>query len=315
MMSDYLHNTTIAVLYPGEMGSAFGKLLRSGGFHVITTAEGRSSRTQRRCLDAGLSVFDSLEEVLQLSDVVLSLVSPNAALPLANEVAMHVTGRTRRLIYLDVNSISPMTVAQISTLFADTPVDFLDAALFGLATQLQHRGTIYISGPSAQELVQMFMPLLLAKNVGDSPGRASALKMIVSGISKGLSGLFIETLLFAHQMNLLDESLGACEEFYPSIMEVIRRMLPTYPQHAARRCEELQQVEETMLMSGASTRIISAVREVTFAVARSQWPNNHDLQQWSIAEVITLLHAQGTLALPEARVEQIPINQTAGSSK
>jgi hypothetical protein len=132
------------------------------------------------------------------------------------------------------------------------------------------------------------------KVVGDMPGQASALKMIVSGIPKGLSGLFIETMLFAQNMHLLSEAIEACNEIYPSIMEVVRRMLPTYPQHAARRCEELQQVEETMLISGLSPRIVRAVREVTSGLACTGWPD-HDAEQWTIAEMIEEMHKAGRL--------------------
>ena len=314
MMSDYLHNTTIAVLYPGEMGSAFGKLLRSGGFHVITTAEGRSSRTQRRCLDAGLSVFDSLEEVLQLSDVVLSLVSPNAALPLANEVAMQVTGRTRRLIYLDVNSISPMTVAQISTLFADTPVDFLDAALFGLATQLQHRGTIYISGPSAQELVQMFMPLLLAKNVRLARAGLGSQDDRLRDIKRALRVVHRDVIICSS--NEPSRRVTGCMR---GILSEHHGSHSTYVTDLSATCCEALRGAPTSGGDDAYERCVHTNHKCgpgsDFRSSRSQWPNNHDLQQWSIAEVVACLHAQGTLALPEARVEQIPMNQTAGSSK
>jgi 3-hydroxyisobutyrate dehydrogenase-like beta-hydroxyacid dehydrogenase len=172
-------------------------------------------------------------------------------------------------------------------------IDFVDASIFGLAAQLQQRGTVYLSGPRANELSDQVGSLLRVKVVGDEPGQASALKMIVSGIPKGLSGLFIEAMLFAQNMHLLNEALDACDEIYPSIMEVMRRMLPTYPRHAGRRCEELQEVEETMLMSGVTPRIVRAVREVTSDVAGVGWPTGRDAQQWSIAEIIKQINQVG----------------------
>jgi hypothetical protein len=144
------------------------------------------------------------------------------------------------------------------------------------------------------------------------PGQASALKMIVSGIPKGLSGLFIETMLFAQDMDLLNEALEACDEIYPSIMEVIRRMLPTYPQHAARRCEELREVEETMLMGGLAPRVVRAVREVTSALASADWPN-HDPQQWTVAEIIQRIHQEGTLLAPQSHSDRQPRKNGFGS--
>jgi hypothetical protein len=114
--------------------------------------------------------------------------------------------------------------------------------------------------------------------------------MIVSAIPKGLSALFIESLLFAHDVHLLNEALQACDEIYPSIMEVIRRMLPTYPQHAARRSEELLEVERTMFLSGVTPRIVRAVREVTSTLAHIDWPQKQDTQLWSVPEIIMQIH-------------------------
>jgi len=294
MIESKPQQSTIGILYPGEMGSSFGKLLCEAGFRVITTVEGRSARTHRLCHESGLSVVDSLAEVLERSDVVISLVPPGAALSVARDVAASLDGCSRSPLYIDANSISPMTVTRISEMLCHVPIDFVDASIFGLASQLRQRGTLYLSGSRAKELSSQFEPIMCVKVVGNMPGQASALKMIVSGIPKGLSGLFIETMLFAQNMHLLDQAIEACDDIYPSIMEVIRRMLPTYPQHAPRRCEELQEVEETMLINGLTPRIVRAVREVTSALASTGWPD-HDTEQWTIAEMIEEIHKEGRL--------------------
>src|SRR5258708_20011805 len=131
-MENNAHQSTIGILYRGEMGSSFGKLLCEVGFRVVTTVEGRSPRTHRLCHEAGLSVVDSLSGVLALSDVVISLVSPGAALSVARDVAAHMEGSSRSLLYIDANSISPMTVAQISEVLCQVPVDFVDASIIAL---------------------------------------------------------------------------------------------------------------------------------------------------------------------------------------
>src|ERR1700731_211084 len=99
MMEDKIRQSTIGILYSGEMGSSFGKLLCEAGFHVITTVEGRSPRTHRLCYEAGLNVVGSLGEVLEQSDVLMSLVSPGAALSVAREVAARIDVSSRDLLY------------------------------------------------------------------------------------------------------------------------------------------------------------------------------------------------------------------------
>ena len=136
-MVNNAHPHTIGVLYPGEMGASFAKLLGDAGYRVVTTLEGRSTRTHRLCREAGLSVVDSLAELLRDSAVVISLVSPGAVLSVAKEVATHLSGLERpggRLLYMDANSISPMAVAQITEVLRRVPVDFVDASIFGLAS-------------------------------------------------------------------------------------------------------------------------------------------------------------------------------------
>ena len=295
-MEDKTRRNTIGILYPGEMGTSFGKLLCEAGVLVVTTTEGRSSWTQRLCHDAGLSVLGSLGELIERSDILISLVSPRAALSVARSVAAHRGRPARPLLYVDANSISPTTVAQISEVLSAASIDFVDGSIFGLASQLQARGRLYLSGSRAEELATQFRPLLRVKTLGDLPGQASALKMIVSGIPKGLSGLFVELMHFAQEMHLHNEAIDACEDIYPTIMEIMRRMLPTYPLHAGRRCEELQEAEETMSMSGVTPRIVRAVREVTSDIAGAGWSDyTHNPQQWTIADIIERIYPEGAL--------------------
>jgi hypothetical protein len=127
--------------------------------------------------------------------------------------------------------------------------------------------------------------------------------MVLSGLSKGLIGLFSETMLFAREMRLLDEAMEICNEFYPGVMEVVTRLLPTYPQHAARRSEELQQVEETMLLNGVAPHVIGAVREVISSLAEVDWPKNTDYHQWALPEIIEEIYRDHILHAPNSPVQ------------
>lgn len=288
-MQDPAHQLTIGILYPGEMGSSLGKLLAEGGFKVLATTEGRSPRTQRLGLESRLPLAASAGEVAEQADVIVSLVTPGAALDVATKIAALLTGRSRKPLYVDANSISPETAAQIENVLSRESIEFVDASIFGLASQLRQRGTLYVSGSRAGELRDQWGALLPVKVVGDSPGRASAFKMIISGIPKGLSALFIETMVFARKMQLLPEALEACEEIYPGIMEIMRRMLPTYPKHATRRCEEAGEIEKTMLANQCTPHVTSAVRELTCRLADVSW-EERDGSPWSMEEVLEAIH-------------------------
>src|SRR6478752_1863135 len=99
--------TTVGIVSPGAMGSAFGGALRRGGARVIVTVAGRSERTERLARDAGLELVPSIADVVAAADVVLSIVPPDQAEAAAAELS------DARLL-ADLNAISPATAQRIS---------------------------------------------------------------------------------------------------------------------------------------------------------------------------------------------------------
>lgn len=277
---------TVGILYPGEMGSAFGMLLSENGFRVVTTLDGRSQRTRRLCQKAQLSVLGSLGDVLDCSDAVISFVRPGSAVQVAHSVAVSLKNSSKRLLYVDANSISPMTAVTIGEMLSLDGIDFIDASIRGLASQLRQAGVLFLSGSRAKELSVLFGPVIRVKVVGNKPGQASALKMVLSGIPKGLIALFVEVMLFAREVGMLDEALESWNEFYPGVMELVNRMLPTYPQHAGRRAEELREIERTMLLNGIAPRLMRASRQLTSRLAKVEWQETSECSQVSIESVI-----------------------------
>ncbi len=83
----------IGLLYPGDMGTAVGKLLRGAGHRALTTVKGRSATTVRNCRAAGLEELDSLEAVVCAASVLFVLVPPGAAHAVAAQVREQVPKR------------------------------------------------------------------------------------------------------------------------------------------------------------------------------------------------------------------------------
>ena len=70
---------TIAVLMPGDMGHATGRVLAAHGHDVITCLDGRSERTRTLAAAAGLTDAGSLEAVVEAASIILSILPPAAA--------------------------------------------------------------------------------------------------------------------------------------------------------------------------------------------------------------------------------------------
>ena len=286
----------IGLLYPGEMGAAVGGLLRRDGRHVFTTLEGRGPATRRGCQAAGLETLESLQEVVRTASVLLVLVPPAAALAVAVQVRERL-GRRRqgdRLVYVDLNSVSPETACAAAEVFAGAPVDFVDGAILGLASRLGEQSVLYLSGALAGPVAELFAGSVPVRVLGDQPGQASTMRMLLSGLTKGVIALFVEMALAARQAGVLEALLAEYRQGYPGVLEVVDRILPTYPRHAARRGQEMAEVEKTLTHLGLCPAVVPGVRRLIAAMGECGIDGGQD-NSWSAREVVDALHARGLL--------------------
>jgi 3-hydroxyisobutyrate dehydrogenase-like beta-hydroxyacid dehydrogenase len=250
---------TVGVLYPGEMGAAVAGLLRARGSIVVTTLTGRSDTTARRCREAGVQVLGSLADVVRCSNVVISLVSPSSADQVADDYGRLADCAPRGALYVDANSIGPDLCKRIAQRIETAGVSFVDAAINGLAKNLTSSATLFLSGSRAGEVERLFAGAARIRVLGTQVDRASAMKMLLAGMSKGLCALFSELALVGARQGMLTEMIDACTAIYPGMMTVIDRMLPTYAQHASRRAEEMHELEQTARSADVEPCVIAAI--------------------------------------------------------
>ena len=81
---------TIAIMSPGAMGSAVGKAIKSHGFSVITSLDGRSSRTNQLALNAGIEDVGNLTNLVQDADLILSILVPSEAQKFAQRISKEI---------------------------------------------------------------------------------------------------------------------------------------------------------------------------------------------------------------------------------
>jgi 3-hydroxyisobutyrate dehydrogenase-like beta-hydroxyacid dehydrogenase len=236
--------TTVGVLYCGDMGSAFGKLLRKGGLRAVTTCEGRSPATQERALNSGIEILPTLDDVVAQSYIVFSLVLPSSALETARQYVTRDHLRPEGSIFVEANSICIETLEQIERLVAGKRIPLVDATFNGSAHRLEDMGVLHLSGPRAPEVEAICQGLMRVNLLGTRVGTASLTKLLMSVVAKGLANLFLEVGVLAERAGMLDSFLKSCHLFYPDILTASERMLPTYPRHAARRVGEMRDIEQ-----------------------------------------------------------------------
>jgi len=260
--------TTLGILYPGEMGATLGGLLARGGHRIVTTIADRGPRTVNLATAADFELLRSLEDVVEASDVILSLVPPGAALTVARRVADCPKTKADAL-YVDVNSVSPQTVREVEAIVEERGMSFVDAAIHGQAARLPEHGVVYLSGADALSVVDLLDGIVATQWLGEEPGRASAMKMLMSGVSKGLVALVLEMALAAREASLLDEFLTNCRKAYPGVMTPVARMLPTYPRHIDRRADEMSELEKTIRGLGLEPTMAAGISRLLSGLSQS----------------------------------------------
>jgi len=264
-MADF---SCVGLLYPGEMGASFARLLIARNIRVVTTLQGRGENTGRLAHEAGVVVVDSLADVVRESNVIVSLVAPSAAEQVAEDYCELAHLAPSSALYVDANSIGPELARSLADKLAAVNHDFVDAAINGLAKNISTGGTLYLSGARAPEIEQLVENAMRVRVLGTEPGQASTMKMLLGGLSKGLCALFVELAAMAQRREMLPQMLEACAMIYPGVTAVVDRMLPTYSRHAGRRATEMRELEQTVLNTGMAPCVIEAIREVHERLAR-----------------------------------------------
>ena len=268
----------IGIFSLGDMGFEVARRLKTEGFSVLTTLDERSERTQSLAKKAGLVVDLTFVDVVTQVDMIISLVSPDKAIELSRRVARVSNGNSP--LYIDANSVSPLTATQVESVLVEYGIHMVDAGFHGSSTSLGSNGVLFLSGQRADEVADVFRKIVSVKIVGASVGDASSIKMLLAGLNKGIAALFIELSAAAQNADLLPETLETYDSLYPGIMEVVRRILPSYPIHATRRVAELSELEKTILSWGSSSTVIPGARAIVRAIA------NGNVQGNSIEELI-----------------------------
>lgn len=226
----------------GEVSYTLSKIILSKGLDVLTSLEGRSEKTRNLAGSLDIDILDSFEDVAREADVLISANSPGSALAVAVKYGPLTDG-----IFLDLNNISPRTASEIANYLSDE--HFIDSAIMGKVKSDELN--LFFSGKRADEF-KKFLQAYASNNpeikvnitvISDQIGDASALKVLRSAYTKGVSALLIETFEIAENLALADElwavlSLTEGEKFLKSSKSRIENSYKS----SKRKYEEMEQL-------------------------------------------------------------------------
>lgn len=240
--------TTVGIVSAGAMGSAVGAAYRAGGSRVVTTATGRSGRTAEQAAAAGLELLDDLTAVLEVSDLILSIVPPGEA----RDAARALSGA--RLL-VEANAVSPATVLEI----AGSGVELVDGSISGGPPDPEDsvRTRLYLSGPRAQQVADVPAPWLDVRVVGPEVGTASAIKMCTASYYKGRTALAAQALLTAQELGVTDAVLDDLGDLLPA-----PRSVATAGAKAWRYVDEMREIAATQGAAGLPDALFEGMAQV-----------------------------------------------------
>ncbi len=255
----------IALISPGAMGTAVGRTLLSQGHQILCDVADRSLATRQRAEAAGFVSAMSFDDAVLGADIVLSLVPPSQALPVARRYAASIAldgaaGRRSKRLFVDGNAISPQTAMEIFDAVAGVGARAVDCSIFGPADVLGASNVLVFSGADAASMAALFVPVVETRLAGGRFGDASSVKMALSIMTKALPALFLDAACASAASGQLDVMVSLFERLYPGIMSFIGRSLPTYPRHVARRLDEMREVETWLRELGQMAEMTRSAR-------------------------------------------------------
>ena len=249
---------TIAILSPEDIGSA----LVERGHDVITCLTGRSQRTRDLAAAGGFRDVPSLEEMTLQADLIMSILVPDQAVDVADQVAdaMRAAGTSRP--FADCNAVSPRSASVMESIIGDAGGDYIDGGIIGGSPARGAVPRIYTSGPRADLMDELDGKGIIVKNLGPQIGRASGIKMCYASMTKGTNALRVAMLTAADSLGLYDELIDELAFSQGAALSAMESGIPGLPANSGRWIGEMEEIAETFEAAGVTPRFHQGAAEI-----------------------------------------------------
>ncbi|MFJ2565797.1 DUF1932 domain-containing protein [Streptomyces sp. NPDC087568] len=246
---------TVGILHPGSMGAAIAACAANNAAAVLWCETGRSTASAERATQFGLTPVATLSELLDRSDIVISLCPPAAAENLARDVARRRFGG----VYVEANAISPTRAQRIAALL-EPDATVVDGGVVGSPPVGGKTPTLYLSGPAdaTEHIEALFAGTTVRTAVlGTEIGKASALKLSYASFQKTSRVLVALAVGMAREHGVDQELIKVASRRTDSYLSE-----PQYVAKAAARAwrwgRELEEAADTLAAAGLPPEMLRA---------------------------------------------------------
>lgn len=253
---------TVAILSPGDMGHAVGQRLRENELDVITCLTGRSERTRRLAEKAGIREVPTMEELVERSDLILSMTVSAAVPSVCQQVADALAATRSDTLFAECNAISPRLARTLEPVIADAGGRFVDVSIIGGPPRSGYSPHFYASGQQAGQFERLNDFGLTVLKLDGAVGQASGIKMCYAAMTKGSWALYTQLLMAAEVMGLTEPLLAEFQSGQPAALQRMERSLPTVPPRSQRWVSEMEEIRDTFAELGLTPQLFAGVAEM-----------------------------------------------------
>ena len=252
-----MDETVIGVLHPGEMGAAVGRCLTGRGHTVLWASAGRGPDTAARAAAAGLTDVGTVKAMAGQAEVIMSVCPPLAAMDVARAVAGFGG------LYVDANAVAPATAQAIGQVITGGGGRYADGGIIGLPPVTAGGTRLYLSGPHAAAVAELFAGTALdARVIGGPATAASAVKMAYGGWTKGSAALLLAVRALARAEGVEDTLLAEWALSQPSLPDRSRGSARSATLKGWRWVAEMEEISATLAAAGLPGGLHQAAAEI-----------------------------------------------------
>ena len=253
---------TVAILSPGDMGHAVGQRLREHELDVITCLAGRSERTRALADKAGIRDVATMEELVEQSDLVMSMTVSAAVPGVCRQVADAIQATGSETLFAECNAIAPQLACDLEPVITDAGGRYVDASIIGGPPRPGYSPHFYASGEHAGEFERLNDFGITVLKLDGDVGQASGIKMCYAAMTKGSWALYTELLMAAELMGLTEPLLAEFQSGQESVLQRMERTIPTVPPRARRWVSEMEEIRDTFAHLGMTPHLFEGVAEM-----------------------------------------------------
>ncbi|MCL7430150.1 NAD(P)-dependent oxidoreductase [Streptomyces sp. YS415] len=272
---------TVGILHPGSMGAAVAACAATNATAVLWCETGRSTASVERAAQFGLTPVATLAELLNRSDIVISLCPPAAAEDLARDVAGHHFAG----VYVEANAINPERTKRIAALL-EHGATVVDGGVVGSPPIGGKTPTLYLAGPAAatERIEALFASTAVRTAVlGAEIGKASALKLAYASFQKTSRVLVALAVGMAREHGVDQELIEVASKRNDSYL--------TEPQYVAKTAArawrwgpELEEAADALAAAGLPPEMLRAA-----ASTLTRWNDAKDDSELTLTDALDRL--------------------------